>query len=244
MLRRFTESPEGLDRKLSVHYYSRMRFITNLLPQLRAASTAQPPKLSRVVSVLGTGDEDKLVLDDLDLKTHFSSRNCLRHSVTMTSLMLEAFAKKEPTISFVHSYPGAVMTNAGRDLGKLLNYGIKLLFILMNPWTVGLVESGERYLYDVTVAAYPPACAKGSGAVIAAADAQAGVEIAKGSDGTAGSGAYLLNWDGKVQSQSLGLMKDYRDGGVQQKVWEHTMEMFEKIAQQNNVDETASCTPK
>lgn len=237
--KKVAESPEGLDRKLSVHYYSRMRFITNLLSQLRAASTAQPPKLSRVISILGTGEEDKLILDDLDLKTHFSLRNCVRHSVTMTSLALEAFAKKEPTISFVHSYPGVVMTNVGRNFGTLVNHGLKFLFIFIKPWTVNLVESGERHLYDVTAAAYPPACARDIGVVVAAADAQEGVEIAKGSDGTAGSGAYLLNWDGKVQSQSLGLMKEYREGGVQRKVWEHTMEMFEKIEKQNGVEGAA-----
>ena len=34
-----TETVEGLDRKFSLNYSSRMRFVTNLLPQLTAAST-------------------------------------------------------------------------------------------------------------------------------------------------------------------------------------------------------------
>ncbi|PWY70810.1 short-chain dehydrogenase/reductase [Aspergillus sclerotioniger CBS 115572] len=52
------ETDEGLDRKLNLHYYSRMRFVTNLLPQLIKAGDMSnkpgnsKPCLSRVVSHL------------------------------------------------------------------------------------------------------------------------------------------------------------------------------------------------
>ena len=86
---------------------------------------------------------------------------------------------------------------------------------LLTPLSVPLGECGERHLFHATAKEY-------------AARAVAGDEAVKGSTGEKGSGAYLLNWDGSVNGNEK-VMKDFRDRGVGNKVWEHTLEVFKRI---------------
>lgn len=78
-----TETKEGNDRKLMLHYYARMGIIDGLKDKLHAGS--------RVMSVLDStrGNPSSLVWDDLDLKTHYSSSNAMKHAVTMTDIALQ-----------------------------------------------------------------------------------------------------------------------------------------------------------
>lgn len=78
-----TETKEGNDRKLMLHYYSRMGFVHGLQDKLHSGS--------RVLSVLDSmrGNPSKLVWDDLDLKTHYSSGNAMTHAVTMTDIAFQ-----------------------------------------------------------------------------------------------------------------------------------------------------------
>lgn len=78
-----TETKEGNDRKLMLHYYSRMGFVNGLQDKLHSGS--------RVLSVLDStrGNPSKLLWDDLDLKTHYSSGNAMTHAVTMTDIAFE-----------------------------------------------------------------------------------------------------------------------------------------------------------
>ena len=99
--------------KLSLHYYSRMRFIIDLLPLLTKDGTAMnnlcPPQpglrrnLSSVVPVLHGGAEGPLILDDLSLKTHFSMNNCARHAITMTNHPVYAGARLFTSGNFIRS---------------------------------------------------------------------------------------------------------------------------------------------
>ncbi len=219
------ETDEGLDKKLSLHYYSRMRFLTNLMPQLtkagmtaEASSTtpAQPGlyrSLSRVVSVLEAGGEAPLILDDLTLN---SLRNCAKHAITMTSLSMEHLACLYPTTSFVHAYPGLVQTGLMRDFGAITRTAMSALFVLARPWMVPLDESGERHLYAATSPRFPPRASK---------DVEG---AAPGADGAKGSGAYLLHWDGSDNGNRKPL-QDLRKNETGKLVWQHTMEVFESI---------------
>ncbi|KAI9878588.1 MAG: hypothetical protein M1830_000499 [Pleopsidium flavum] len=215
------ESAEGLDRKLSTNYYARLRFTQNLLPLLRTAASI-PDEFARVVSVLAAGSEGRLHLEDLDLKQHFSLKSCMTHSVVMTDLAFEELAKQEPTISFVHAYPGWVKTGFFRSAGTLVNLGGKVLYALLAPWMVGFEESGERHLYAATSASYPSR--EGPDGV----ELTESMEVASGSDGVVGSGAYLLNWDGRTTGKA-GLLREYREEGVGQMIWKHTLEIFERV---------------
>lgn len=107
------ETIEGLDRKLSLHYYARMRFIHNLIPQLNNVSQTgnSGNALSRVISVLDAGHETNHRMDDLDLRKHYSVQACDVHATTMTSVMMKEFASQHPSITFIHSYLGIVKSN-------------------------------------------------------------------------------------------------------------------------------------
>ena len=112
------ETTEGLDKLLNLHYYSRMRFAFNLLPQLNQA--AESGGLSRVISVLAAGKENNIYLDDLALKKNYGLRSCLNHAATMNSFAAEELAAANPRTSFIHSEPGFVKTNLARGLGPVL----------------------------------------------------------------------------------------------------------------------------
>ena len=143
------ETTEGIDKKLSCNYYSRIRFIHDLLPQLEAGAASRPEIGARVISVLGAGRENTLNYDDLALKNTFSIRTAERHAVTFTTAVLNYLQSQHPTVSFVHAMPGGVNTNflnAGTMPAplKLLGKAISPLFslLLIDPY-----ESGERFTY-------------------------------------------------------------------------------------------------
>ncbi|CAG8076718.1 unnamed protein product [Penicillium olsonii] len=215
-----TETDEGLDRKLNLHYYSRMRFVQNLLPQLRNADhsrTRDHKPLSRVVSVLEAGGEGALQLDDLSLKTHWSLRNCGIHSITMNSVSMEHLASVYPQTSFVHSFPGIVRTRLDRDLCTVAKCAMKALIVLAKQWEISFEESGERHLYAATSPRFPPHAYKDS-----ASDA------AEGSDGRIGSGSYRLSSQGSPYKPSK-IMERYRVDGVRSMIWDHTLGVFAQV---------------
>ncbi|KAJ6017357.1 hypothetical protein N7451_000736 [Penicillium sp. IBT 35674x] len=216
------ETDEGLDKKFSLHYYSRARFAMNLLPQLSKAATANESgrqglgsNLSRVVSVLSPGDEISLHLDDLDLKTHYSLRNCAGHAITMNSLLMQELAAAHPETSFIHAYPGGVKTGIMREFHPITQLAISALAIFAKPWMVPLDESGERHLYASTSPQYSPQ-ASGDG------------DVAIGADGKTGSGAYLLSWDGSITGNKK-VLEAARQNETGKLVWKHTMEIFTSI---------------
>lgn len=108
------ETPEGVDKKMAVNYYSRFRIVDKLMPLVQKAADSGEP--ARVVNVLAAGDEGELIEEDLGLKNNYSLRNANRHFVTMISLATERFAQLYPSVSFSHIYPGFVKTGIGRSL--------------------------------------------------------------------------------------------------------------------------------
>ncbi|PYI03221.1 short-chain dehydrogenase/reductase [Aspergillus sclerotiicarbonarius CBS 121057] len=211
------ETDEGLDRKLNLHYYSRMRFVTNFLPQLIKAGEQSGPCLSRVISVLEAGGEAALHLDDLSLQTHYSLRNCAKHAITMASVSMEHLAASYPHISFVHSFPGVVRTRLDRDFGTATKYAVAALMVLARPWEIALDESGERHLYAATSPRFPPRIYK---------DGVSGA--AEGSDGVPGSGFYRLSSTGDTYKSNK-IMGLYRADGTRSLIWKHTLDVFAKV---------------
>jgi hypothetical protein len=207
------ETTEGLDKKFNLNYYSRIRFIHQLLPQLTKASDSGG--LSRVVSVLGAGSEGKLALDDMSLKNGYNIRTCLNHATTMNSLAAGELAKANPGTTFIHAYPGLVKTNIAQGFGPALRFVMKGAMAVFTPFSVPIKESGERHLFAATSDIYSPQAETVESAV-------------SGIDGVKGSGAYRLNWNGDVRADSK-MLNEYRAQGVGKKVWEHTLEVFEKV---------------
>ncbi|KAI8937714.1 hypothetical protein NX059_005415 [Plenodomus lindquistii] len=231
------ETKEGLDRKLALHYYTRMRFITNLQPLLTAASLPQPTtttttdtstqtqpqpqphQLSRVLSILDPqlGLHTAPNFTDLSLKHTFSLRACATHASAMHNLLFHHFSRENPSTSYIHAYPSVVDTGLMRNLQGWWAPLVKKLFALLGRWvTVPQVESGERHLYAATAGCFP---ARNEGA-------KAGVAV--GSDGEMGSGSYLVNWNGEV-FPDRGVARRMREEGREGEVWRHTEEVFGSI---------------
>ncbi|KAK0701252.1 hypothetical protein B0H67DRAFT_595689 [Lasiosphaeris hirsuta] len=112
-----TETPEGIDAKMALHYYGKQLLVRELLPLLCPSA--------RVIIVYDgwLGSPTKLVWDDLDLKTHFSLAKAADHCTSMTDGMVQYWAtagqsegERERRRHFVHAYPGGVNSNLLREI--------------------------------------------------------------------------------------------------------------------------------
>ncbi|KAI7081905.1 hypothetical protein KC356_g8789 [Hortaea werneckii] len=223
-LRGRNETIEGLDRKMCVNYYSRIRCMVNLMPCLKAAS--DQGEISRAISVLAAGSEGDVAIDDLDLRQNFTLHACLAHCAVMTDFAVEELARRYPFTSFSHSYPGTVKTGIANELTGPVRLAVKVMYAVMTPWILNVKESGERHFFQMTNKCYP--AAQGGVGIEPPDD----ISIMRGSNGQVGSGAYLIDWDGKPTGDE-NVLKKYRDLGMPTKVWEHTMAMFEQAERLN-----------
>lgn len=145
------ETDEGLNYPTALVYYSRTRFIVNLLPQLR-----QAPFLRRVIAVAAGGKEGKVFPDDLQARK-LSAFTFRGHATSMITLSLEAIAKQAPEVSFVHVYPGFVNTGLSRELTGIGPAIAKVVFKpVMALLQIPVDETGERQTYFATSARFPP----------------------------------------------------------------------------------------
>ncbi|KAL6246148.1 hypothetical protein RBB50_007301 [Rhinocladiella similis] len=122
-----TETPEGIDRKMALHYYGKQLLIRELLPVLQNDA--------KVVIVLDgkTGDPSKLDWEDLDLKNHYSLATAANHCIVMNDIMVQYHAAQQKLQGterrlFVHAYPGGVETGLFRELPWYLQPLMKLAF--------------------------------------------------------------------------------------------------------------------
>jgi len=193
-----------------------MRFVHNLLPQLTAASK-EVNSLSRVVTVLSAGAEGPLIEDDLELKHNFTFRNCRSHVCIMNDFACEELAKQHPGTAFVHVYPGFVKTGILDHGGMLLKVVGRVAQMVLSPMAVSAEESGERNLFHGSSSMFAP-------------KASAGEDAAVGSDGTKGSGAYLVSWNGKKVGNEM-VLDALREKQMGKTIWEHTLEMYRRTEQ-------------
>lgn len=100
------------------------------------------------------------------------------------------------------------------------NIFMKGLYKVLSPFSVAKGESGERHLYEATAGRY---AARG-----VAAGLEGKEEVAVGGDGVRGSGHYQISWDGEAIKGSK-VADEMRKGGAEEKMWGHTVEVFEKI---------------
>ena len=204
---------------MSLIYYSRIRFIIKLMPLLLAG-----PQSAHVVSVYAAGLEAKLFRDDLSLRNpqHYSQINVRSHNAYMTTMAFEHLAKQYQQLSFVHVFPGIVVTPSYTDPGFPLWF--KLLWRLLGPLVrrfqaISAEDSGSRTLFLGTSRFAPlqgPDSAKKTAGV------------AKGTNGTLGSGAYAVGADSETVTSKADLATLRREDfeGI---VWEHTMKVFNDI---------------
>lgn len=206
-------------------YYSRTRFMTNLLPLLQRASV-----LRRVVTVGGGGLEGPL--DPSDLPALSVPWHALRgHLSTLLSLGLEAVAKTAPDVSFVHDYPGTVDTPLASHMKGMIGVIIRTYIRLLGRWVcVPIEECGERHLYLATSARYPP-LSRGTerDSAVPLGD---GLDVARGTTGEVGSGVYSVGWDGESSSPAVRkMLAGLRDMNMVERIWQHTESEFKRITE-------------
>ena len=137
----------------------------------------------------------------------------------MMTLAFEQLASQNPSIGFVHYFPGLVQTGLFTNsfsgvLGFLFRWVISPL---LTPFTLSLDEAGERGLFYATSEKYPSKEAGIEGAV----------EVSEGSNAEKGTGAYTLGWNGEPTPENRELLKNLRKKDAGEAVWMHTLEVFE-----------------
>ena len=186
--------------------------MTSLLPLIRHA-----PHLRRIISIGGGTQEGPLDSTDFPgLRVPFPQ---LRgHLSSLVTLGIEAVARNEPTVSFVHDYPGTVKTPLLEYMSEEQRSSLTF---------VPLEEVGERHLFFATSARFP---AKEGGCD--GVKAGEGEEVAVGIDGVRGSGMYSVGKDCESASTEVReLLARLRDKGLVDEVWQHTEEEFNRIAE-------------
>jgi NAD(P)-dependent dehydrogenase (short-subunit alcohol dehydrogenase family) len=151
-----TETSEGLDRKMALHYYGRQLLIRELAPVLKDDA--------KVILVLDgvRGSPDKLVWEDLDLKTHYSLGNAASNCISMTDAMIQEYAAEQEQTGkkrhFVHSLPGLVATGIANGLPWYLKLPAT---VLSKPFSVSPAQCADYMLKAVYEDAAAAAAAGG-----------------------------------------------------------------------------------
>ena len=167
-------------------------------------------------------------MDDLSLKDPktYGIIACANHSATMTTASFEHLAQKYPQTAFVHAWPGIVLTNAltnGRSpwVQTLLRW---IVMPLLTPFSTSAEECGERCLYYLTSKKYPSASGRKDSA---RAD---GVKLGDEVSVADGEGAYSVGRTGEAKPGAI--VKEYRENGIINTIWEHTVGIFEEVEKQ------------
>ncbi|KAF7935918.1 uncharacterized protein EAE98_002138 [Botrytis deweyae] len=222
-----TATKEGLDSTYSLMYYSRMRFITQLLPLLLCS-----PLPSRVISILNPKLHSKLIPEDLSLRKHSILRYASSHVCWMTTFFMEKIAEANPgRISLMHVYPGVVMTDmlekggVPRWLKWLWRFGVGPV---MRFWETKGEVCGERILWLMSERWRPRDAGGDLEQSQEREDDLRGVELVKAVDGTPGGGMYNVGSVGE-RYPTPKMYKKYKEDGVAEVVWKHTMDAFKVI---------------
>jgi NAD(P)-dependent dehydrogenase (short-subunit alcohol dehydrogenase family) len=208
------ETTEGLEITQSLEYYSRMLFILHLLPLLKKAETP------RVISVLAGGLEKATIdLDDLDLRKpgNFGGVKAQMQYTAMNTMTLEKLANENPTVTFIHSWPGWVNTGNIRRSADPNSITAWLFWLVLEPLIYILAfsdeESGQRHLFQSTSAAFG-----GRGVSWKGKPGENSLE--KQADGL-----FLVNYkcDCTPNAKVMPILREKAQG----KIWEHTQEVLQ-----------------
>ena len=160
-----------------------------------------------MVSVYAAGKEGKLFPEDLSLRSPklYDFANSRSHAVYMTTLFMESLAERHRgQLSLVHVFPGVVITGGFRDVQ--LSRWFKITWWLVAPiarrFSLPPSECGQRILF-LTTSRFPARQMKETGTTVKGDEvpnAKGDAEVAMGSDGIRGRGAYAVDWDGEAIS--------------------------------------------
>lgn len=133
----FTPTPEGIDEKLSIHYFNRIALAQEFMPLL--TKTAKDSDV-RVLSILSGGVHSPFAYkEDFDLKKTYSVKNAANAAGYYNDLGFDSLAQENKDVSFIHAAPGFVNTNWGTEFPTLLRWGVRLL----QPLGRSIADCGE-----------------------------------------------------------------------------------------------------
>ncbi|KAL4966130.1 uncharacterized protein BDV14DRAFT_199262 [Aspergillus stella-maris] len=214
---------EGLHLLAALGSYSRLRFMSNLLPLLKKGES-----LRRVLTVGAGGFEGQVDTSDFPA-LRIPHEQIRGHLASVMTFGLEAVSRDSPNVSFIHSYPGAVNTPLTRQLlasGNAAPIKIPVLEDWLSP-----EESGERHIFLLTSSRYPPRARDESTSLGTSDDS-----IARGIDGQVGSGVYSVGVDGEnVSTETIDFLAELRGQGIVDKLWEHNQGEFKRITAANGL---------
>ncbi len=120
-----TETNEGIDEKLALHYFGRMLFIRELLSSLRATANDDDvdnneSHSGKVLTVLSAGVHGAYGQwkEDFELKPNYSIPNAANTAGFYNDLAMDAWSKQKDNekIAFIHAAPGFVATRWGTEM--------------------------------------------------------------------------------------------------------------------------------
>ncbi len=122
-----TETKQGLDEKMAMHYYSRVLFVNRLLPRLKESTD------SRVLFVLSGGVHSSYshYKDDPELKEHYTLKNAADAAGFYTDIAVDSLSRENPDVTFIHASPGFVSTAWGTEMPTLLRYAIRYITVVV-----------------------------------------------------------------------------------------------------------------
>lgn len=116
------------------------------------------------------------------------------HAASITTLSLEGHHKDNPSVSFVHNFPGLVKSGITRGTAGALLTAVKAIFrVLGSLLYMPIEEAGDRHLFLATSARY----STGVEDAAAGVPLSDGLALARGTDGQIGSGVYSVDADGE-----------------------------------------------
>lgn len=124
----FTPTSEGIDIKMALHFYSRWKFVDELLPLLSKAS--EDGQDARVMSIIDPKTAKPLDVDDFGLKKNYSLGRAASQNSAYNNAMVQEYSRIYPNISFSHIYPGWVDTSLSREAAWYMKPVIAGLMLL------------------------------------------------------------------------------------------------------------------
>ncbi len=142
-----TETSEGIDQKMAVHYYGRVLFHRQLGDKMKETALQSENNDVRSLSILSGGVHSPYDnLDDLELKKNFSLANAANaagfyndlsadqlsrdtdylKAITAAGSVEVAIASKRG-ISYIHAAPGTVASSWGKDFPWYAKYPVRFL---------------------------------------------------------------------------------------------------------------------
>ncbi|KAJ4492496.1 hypothetical protein C8R41DRAFT_919799 [Lentinula lateritia] len=151
------ETVEGKEPKLVLMYYARFKFIRELTPLLlKATPTTMKEGGGKVHIVGGAGLGKKIDYGDLGFKTKGYGFWKIRAQFPVyLDVILQEFAARNPSITFIHAYPGPVRSALADNLqSPLFLFIFRIVFEFSFPFT--FLESGDYMMHAMITTARRP----------------------------------------------------------------------------------------